>query len=93
MLCRIEADTPKAPCGVVTEEMSDEAMCSFVKSDGDDYWDRPGLYGVAAHDLLTLFPFYCLGPQDACQNVIIKAVWLRRIRLSGMGRMARWRFH
>ena len=76
--------------------MSDEAMCSFVKSDGDDYWDRPGrhkIYGVAAHDLLTLFPSYYLGPQDGCQNVIIEAVWLRRIRLSGTGRTARWRFH
>jgi hypothetical protein len=30
VLCRIEADTPKAPCGVVTEEMSDEAMCSWT---------------------------------------------------------------
>jgi len=36
-------------------------MCSFMKSDGDDYWDRPSrhkIYGVAAHNLRTLFAFY-----------------------------------
>jgi hypothetical protein len=60
VLYRIEADTPKAPCSVVTQEMSDKAMRSFMKSDGNDYWDRPGrhkIYCFAAHDLRTLF-FY-----------------------------------
>jgi hypothetical protein len=35
-------------------------MCSFMKSDGDDYWDRPGrhkIYCLTAHDLRTLFSF------------------------------------
>ena len=48
---------PSAPCSVVAEQMGDEAMCSFMKSDGDDYWDRPvvsNIYGVAAHDLPDL---------------------------------------
>jgi hypothetical protein len=61
VLCRIEADTPKAPCSVVAEEMGDEAMCSFMKSDCDDYWDRPGrhkIYCLTAHDLRTLFSFF-----------------------------------
>jgi hypothetical protein len=37
--------------------MSDEAMRSLVKSDGDDYRDRPGrdkIYCLAAHDLRNL---------------------------------------
>jgi hypothetical protein len=58
VLYRIETHTPKAPCSVIAEEMGHEAMCSFMKGDGDDYWDRPGrhkIYGVAAHDLRTLF--------------------------------------
>jgi hypothetical protein len=36
VLYRIETHTPKAPCSVVAEEMGDEAMCSFMKSDGDE---------------------------------------------------------
>ena len=60
MFYRTETHTPKAPCSVVAEEMGDEAMCSFMKSDGDDYWDRPGrhkIYGVAVHDLRTVSSF------------------------------------
>jgi hypothetical protein len=37
VVCRVEAHPPKAPCGVVAEEMGDKAMCSFMKSDSDDY--------------------------------------------------------
>jgi len=48
--------------------MSDEAMCSLVKSDGDDYWDRPGrdkIYCLAAHDLRNLiFPLAALSGLD-----------------------------
>ena len=61
MLCRVETHPPKAPCSVVAEEMGDKAMCSFMKSDSDDYWDRPGrhkVYGVAVHDLRALSSFF-----------------------------------
>jgi hypothetical protein len=49
----------------VHEEMGDKAMCGFMKGDGDDCWDRPGrhkIYGVADHDLGTLFSILWRSP-------------------------------
>jgi hypothetical protein len=40
-------------------------MCSFMKSDSDDYWDRPGrhkVYGVAVHDSRTLSSIFQSSP-------------------------------
>ena len=37
MLYRVETHPAKAPCSVVAEEMGDKAMCSFMKSDSDDF--------------------------------------------------------
>src|SRR5215831_9609315 len=37
----IEADASKSPCRFIAQEMGDEAMCRFMKGDGDYYWDHP----------------------------------------------------
>jgi hypothetical protein len=65
VLCRVETHPPKAPCSVVAEEMGDKAMCSFMKSDSDDYWNGPGrhkVYGVAVHDSRTLSSLFQSSP-------------------------------
>jgi hypothetical protein len=74
VLCRVETHPPKAPCSVVAEEMGDKAMCSFMKSDSDDYWNGPGrhkVYGVAVHGSRTfIFDFPIVAHKARYQKIV-----------------------